>query len=590
MNNMLGLYSECDVDKVEENNYSIISDDTDIWDGELPFKPGDLFPTAAIKERASISKTNQLIYTNSVDDIYNSIISIFPEIDPFMGHQIREIICKLPYFKNSVNAWVGLVAGDTPLIDTDNQLDEEVSELIDASNFAEIVQDEVRSRFMDVISAYRVDVDLNHKPIIVPIAAKNLIVYVNKDIPSSIEVVVVFSIYVGENGEKFVDFVEYHYDGKIVKHTMKYNNGTLGEYVKEPEESLAFEGKYHTSPIVVFKHNVIGNQIYGTDQFRYWSPSMLAGMRELQNVLRLGERTREMIRKVPNSAIKKNPADGSSVFLNKGTIGYENTGDGNTPDIEYVVPEIRMEEACKALSHAIKQIAMDTQLSIAFFDTERLGSNLSADSIRASMYPARLEAKRLTSEMKPPIKELIVKLGYIADIDLSDSKMTVEFYDGFPKDDYKDIEAIQKRLESKVPSITLEDAIMKLDRVGLRVARQKAAEIRGEQARFNEEQTEVVNNTNEEIEETVIEDKPADYEVFGSRKLNSDKENADLLTHELAPTAGKGDISVPEKAGDNTIWENQMYPKPRDIPQGLYKNMSKSEVEKLWTLKRMKTN
>lgn len=551
-----------------EKNWSIVSDSTDIWEGELPYKPGMQFPTPEIMERATISNTNKLIYNNKVDDIYTNIISIFPEIDPMYGWQIREIITSLPYFKNATNAWVGLIAGDTPLVDINEDMDIKLSELIENSNFAETMQNEVRSRFMDIISAYRVDVDITGKPRIVAIESKNLICFVNREMPSSIEVNVIFSIYKDKDGSEYIDFVEYHYDGLIKKHTFNYSNGCIGEYVQDVQEDKAFGGKFNSSPIVVFKHNVVNNEIYGTDQYRYWSPSMLAGMRELQNILRLGERTREMIRKVPNSAIKKNPGDGSSVFYNKGTIGY-NDGNDSSPDIEYVVPEIRMEEAVKALNSAVKQIGMDTQLGAAFFNLEALGSRLSADSIKAAMYPAKLEAQRMTTEMKPAVKELIVKLGYIADLDISSSKLSVEFYDGFPKDELNDIKAIQMRLESSRPSITLEDAIMKLDRVPLRIARQKAKEIREEAPEVVDEQNEVVFSTDDE---NVIED-----------SIDNDNVDEDLRTHELKPTAGHSKVDTIGRYVDDTVWDNQMYPKPRDIPQGVQKGVSKA-----WALKRLK--
>ncbi len=545
----------------KETNYSIVNEETDIWDGELPFKPGDKFPTDEISNRADISKTNRLIYNNNVDDIYTNIISVFPEIDPNYGWQIREIITSLPYFKNSTNSWVGLIAGDPPLIDVDNKLDIAVSELIESSNFAEIMQNEVRSRFMDIISAYRVDVDITGKPLIIPIESKNLVCFVNKQIPSSIEVNVVFSIYKDEKGVEYIDFVEYHYNGLIRKHTMYYEDGIIGEYVKDIEESMAFSGKYKVSPVIVFKHNTVNSEIYGTDQYRYWSPSMLAGMRELQNILRLGERTREMIRKVPNSAIRKNPVDGSSVFYNKGTIGYDNNTDGNSPEIEYVVPEIRMDEAVKALDQAIRQIAMDTQLGVAFFSLDSLGSRLSAESIRAAMFPARLEAKRMVTEMKPAVRELIIKLGYIADIDISGAKMSIEFYDGFPKDELNDIKAIQTRLESNKPSITLEDAIMKLDRVPLRVAKQKAEEIRAEQLKYEN------SNKINEVEQ-IIENSDTDNEL-DLNKADSEYDKDGLLAHDLAPNSGKSGISKVGRFVDDTVWDNQMIPKPRDIPQGI---------------------
>ena len=568
----MGLGLNDNIVFIPENNWGIVDENTDIWEGELPYKPGTAFPTKEIIDRAMISKTNRLIYNNNVDDIYTNIISVFPEIDPNYGWQIREIITSLPYFKNATNAWVGLIAGDVPLVDINEGLDIELSELLENSNFAETIQNEVRSRFLDIISAYRVDVDINGKPLIVAIESKNLICFVNKDIPNSIEVNVVFSIYKDKEGTQYIDFVEYHYDGLIRKHTFYYDNGTIGNYAEDVKETLAFDGKYKASPIVVFRHNVVNNEVYGTDQYRYWSPSMLAGMRELQNVLRLGERTREMIRKVPNSAIKKNPNDGSSIFYNKGTIGYTEGTDGKSPDIEYVVPEIRMEEAVKALDNAIKQIAMDTQLGISFFNPEALGSNLSAESIRATMYPARLEAQRMVTEMKPYVKELIVRLGYIADLDIDSSKLSIEFYDGFPKDELDDIKAVQLRLESDRPSITLEDAIMKLDRVPLRVARQKAKEITEEIIRLNSK----INNTDDNIEDTID-------ESLNKELTDNEADENKLLTHDLKPTAGVNSNNSNSRYIDDTIWDNQMVSKPRDIPQGTIKG-----VKKAWTIKRLK--
>lgn len=547
--------------KMPEDNWSLVSNDTDIWPGELPYKIGDKFPTESIKERASISKTNKLIYENDTDQIYSNIISIFPEIDPTYGWQIREIVTNLPYFKNSVNSWVGLVAGDVPLVDSDETNDEALSSIIDRSNFAEFFQDEVHSRFIDTISAYRVDIDLNGDPVIVKIDTKNIVVFVNKDKPYDIEVTLVFSIYTDKNGRDLIDFVEYHYDGLIRKHTMFYSNGTIGDYVKPVEESLAFGGKFKTSPIVVFTHNTIGGQIYGTDQFRYWYPSMLAGMREFQNVLRLGERTREMIRKVPNSAIKKNPVDGSSTFMNRGTIGYTEGTDGGSPDIEYIVPKINMQEALNSLEKAVNQIAIDTQLGYAFFNLDKLGSNLSADSIRATLLPARLEAKRITTEMKNPIRKLIKKLGMLGGLDINMNKLNIEFFDGFPRDDINDIRGIQLRLESNTPSISLEDAIMKLDRIPLRVARQKVKEILAERSLIGNSNNKLNSKDTLENVETEKIEKLENSEYIPGSDLNA---SADSNKHKENKTSGNYE--------DDTVWDSEIITKPRDIPQGVSTN------------------
>lgn len=539
------ISSMSNISLVSEDNWNITPCGADVWYGKLPFKTGDSFPTSSIEERAMISKTNHLIYNNNIDDIYSNIISVFPELDPMYGWQIREIVTNLPYFNNATKSWVGLVAGSTPLVDASDDYADALSEIVDNSNFASIIQEEVASRFTDVISAYRVDVDPNGNPVIIKIEPKNLICFVNKDIPNFIEVTVVFSIY-SLDGYDYIDFVEYHYDGLIRKHTFYYSGNTIGAPVRDPIEEMAFGGSFKSSPVVVFKHNAQGNSVYGTDQYRYWYPSMLAGMRELQNILRLGERTRELIRKVPESSINKNPVDGSSTFFNRGTIAYKD-GLDHSPDIEYVVPEIRMDEAVRALDHAIKQIAIDTQLGISFFNPEALGSNLSADSIRATMYPARLEAQRIVTEMKPSVKELILKLGFLGNLDLKLSDISVEFYDGFPKDELNDIKTVQLRLESSTPSITLEDAIMKLDRVPLRIARQKASEIRGLDG------------------------------LDGSPGLDVLLRGSSTLT----PSSGdstSNTCDIPINFVDNNLWENQMPIPPRNIRSPGMKGAFKSWI------------
>ena len=291
-------------------------------------------------------------------------------------------------------------------------------------------------------------------------------------------------------------------------------------------------------------------------------------MRELQNIFRLGERTREMIRKVPESSVKKDPATGGSVFFNKGTISYPD-GQDNSPDIEYIVPEIRMNEAVKAFEKAVKSVSIDTNLGPVFFDLEKLGTNLSAKSIEAALYPTKLEAKRITTEMTPYIKELVVKLCALADIDLSStSKFSIMWFDGFPQDikDYTD--AIQKRLGDK-QSISLQDAIIKLDKVSSRIALQKAREIEAVGQEVNTGDTKL--STVEGIKE--------------SNEIDNEVKIDKLNTHEVTPTAGQSTDDSGGSYVDNTVWETQMYPAPRDISFEHSK-----EVSRAWIKRKLRQN
>ena len=519
------------IDYVDETNYNIVSEGTDVWPGFLPFKSGDVFPPQSVKDRAAVSLTNKMIYNNDTDRIYASILGVMPEIDPMYGWQIREIVTSLPYFKNTTNYWVGLIAGDAPVVDGDEAVDIQINDIIEKSNWAHAVQDEVRSRFLDPISAVRIEMGLDDKPNITHIDSKNLIVYVNNKHTSDIEVTLIFNIYSDDTGE-YVEFIEYHYNGLIKKTVFEYENGHLGRHVEDlDDEDKAFGGMFNMSPVVVFKHNTTGNEIYGTDQYRYISPSICGAMRGLQNILRLGERTREMIRKVPDSAITRDGYSGASTFLNKGTTSYPTNSD-KSPDVEYVVPEIRMQEAIQAFEKAVKSIATDTSLGPVFFDLEKLGTNLSAKSIEAAMYPTKLEARRMTSELVPQLKEVVIRLAGLYGIDLRESKFSIKMFDGFPKDYKEMVDAVQKRLGDQ-PSISLEDAIQFLDKVPSRVAMQKAAELRGETK-----------------EETSITDE--------------NKETLDTSVGFTGTSNNKVDNTT--SRGDDTLWEYQMFPIPKDIP------------------------
>lgn len=560
----MGVFLSENIQYMEETNWSVVDEDCEVWPGELPFKQGDTFPTEDIKTRASISKTNKMLYNDDTQQILLNMLQVVPETDAFYGWRIREIVMNLPTFKNIANSWVGLCAGKFPLIDVvgDNDNDSfDMSTIVNSSNISEILQSEVRSRFLDVISAYRVDTDKNGKPFICTIEAKNLICYVSEDMPSKIEVNVVFSVY-RRNGKEFIDFVEYHDDGKIVKTTFKYAGGTVGEFV-ERNEGVAFGGKFKASPIVVFKHNAVGNEVYGSDTYRYLVPSVLALDRALQNVMRLSERCREQIRKVPDTAIQRNEVDGSSVFFNKGTISYP-AGTGNSPDIEYIVPEIRMEEAIKALEAAIRQVSMDSGLGVAFFDASSLGSRLSGDSLRSLLYPVRIEANRIVGEMMRPLKELIVKLGYNYGVDIEYSHLSVEFYVDMNDDPAKDVDAVMSRLNSDNPSISIEDAIMKLDRVPLKVARERANSIRKEAADMRGMLGGVA-GLNAESDSIDSDESGSDGVALTSKNENL-KPSSGLGKNGVSRIGnGNGNINL----NDGKLWENEVYPFPMDVPPNI---------------------
>ena len=105
------------------------------------------------------------------------------------------------------------------------------------------------------------------------------------------------------------------------------------------------------------------------------------------------------------------------------------------------------------------------------------------------------------------------------------------------------------RYDTDNPTISLEDAIIALDKVSSRIAIQKSSEIRRERGiGVDNSKTNSTSERDEEVED-----------IDNENKLES------LNTHDVTPTAG---VSVEGKnkiVGDDTVWETQMYPLPRDI-------------------------
>jgi hypothetical protein len=533
----------------KETNFSLLNTDTDIWEGELPYKPGSEFPTNKIKDRANKLKTARLLFYNDSETIFESLINIFPEIDPTTGWQIRELVANLPQFKNCINSWVGVLVGKMPIIDCRNdQYDLLVSKVLDSSNLTQFVLTEATNLFLEDTSVYKISESLSGKPHISYIDSKNIILFVNKNNIDEVEVVVVFNI---NNTENKIEFIEYHYDGLIVKRVFDYYDGKIGsEHIDEFESEMWLENK-KTSPIIVFTHNKIGNNVYGRSVLEDWSTSIVTAERELQNIFRLGERLREVIRKVPESSIKRDSVTGGSMFFNRGTVSYPD-GIENTPDIAYVTPDVPIDKALNAFDRAIKNISMDTKLGSVFFDIEKVGSNLSAKSIEAILYPTKIEAMRIQNTIKSYMIDTIIKLCLSCGVDVEQSDINFEWSDSFPKDLKEFTEAIMLRLNSNVPTISLSDAIMKLDGVSNRVAIQKANEIlniKNESKVENFEATNIANNG-----------------------INNEVTNTD--EH----------VSV-DSNNDDTVWESQMYPPPVTLES---KGLNK-EVDQ-WYLRRLRVN
>lgn len=520
-----------------ETNFNILSRDSDVWLGELPYKYGDTFPTSAIQERANMEYTNELLYENDIDKVYKSILSVIPETDIINGWQIREIVGRLPYFRNSVENWVALTMGKTPFINIRGALGPEIEKLINRTNIVSVMTEEVRARFLYGFSVYRI-YDSDGRAMIERIPSKNVVLFANKEHTSVIEVVVVFNIYKGSTGSSVCEFLEYHRDGLIRKRAFNYSNRKLGREIKDAfSEGYWIEG-VQTSPIIVCRHNNINmNDIYGVDQFRYWDASICGAMRALQNMFRAGERCRELIRKVPSSATQKNNITGQTSFINRGVIEYNENAE-RTPEVEYVAPDYNMMKAAiDEFEAAMRSVTVDTGLTSVFWSLERAGTNLSAKALEAMLYPTKLRLLMIQNEMSSDIEEIVLKCCRAAGYnDIDETSVSIVWRDAFPKDELEHTKAIMSRLESDHPTLTRKEAIRMLDDISVDAADALVSDIIAENAEYTAyEETEADSVANDVTPSNVNQTLTANEDAAGGGDGAVDNIGGDDIDNPDAP-------------------------------------------------------
>ena len=465
-----------------ETDFSATPTGVDVWTGSNPFIGSNKqFPPPSLVERANISYTNNQLFENEIQEVFGDVVNIYREISPLTGMPIHEIICGLPHFRNIEQYWQALIAGDTPIVEhSDRETSKRLADVISKSNFAEFISTELSSRMRDVISAYSVTPKADGSIHIGKIEAKNFTVFLSPEEEGTVEVILFSNIFqITQATEdmpvgKYVQFIEYHSNGLIRETICEYRNRKVGRVLSETEEQ-AYGGVADISPVVLFKHNTIGSQVYGTDQYRYMASSVAGALRSLQNLLRLGESLRERLWYGSDKLTSKNPNDGSSMFMLNGFAGIPEGVDHQvTPG--YVGAKVPITEAVEVFNKSIKSIAMDSKLGMVFFDIEKLGSNLSAKSIVAAMYPTQLEAKRVSQELSRPVIEVVRRMYLAATGELLRAEdLSITWFDGLPVDEKELTETIQSRIGV---TLTLEQAISRLDKVSSAVAFDKAEEIR----------------------------------------------------------------------------------------------------------------
>lgn len=471
---------------IDECDFNITPPGIYIWPGEFPFKPGDQFPTDEIKSRASSYLTNKNLYLNRFDNVMDNVFSWADYWqNPVTNRPNMAIIADLPDFSVTTEAWVELIAAKSPRMlstvsDTSdtrysdkNNAVAYLSNVVQNSNFGVELQDVIRCAYcMYGNKVVRVNKLENGAVNIVNMPVKCWIPWVNSEDITSIEVNMFFSIFESDNIKK-CQFISYFENGKIEKRTFELINDTLGSEIDEVEITQAFNNS-DVSPIVVFTGDRCDGSIFGNSQYKYWDASISFAIRSFEALGVLIEQMKEIYRVLPDGTTRTDEDSGITYQTNTGSVVYK----GEAPEVKISKVQLQLDQAIAAYDAALKRVAKDTGLPLAYFDESVLKGRVSADALRTSMFRSELKAEKVISLFKNDTKKLIVRMAKALNIDIDLSDFDLDFETGFVNDEDLQMRIIQARCGGAV-TMSVADAIAAYDGISPVQAKKRADELAG---------------------------------------------------------------------------------------------------------------
>jgi hypothetical protein len=181
---------------------------------------------------------------------------------------------------------------------------------------------------------------------------------------------------------------------------------------------------------------------------------------------------------LPDGTAETEDSNGTTFVIDRGVVLYKNNN--MPPKVEYIVPQVSIDNAIKTYKETLSRISRDTDLSMAFFDARELGTQISAKSLRTNMFRTELKAKSMTTMLERPVKQLICKFALANGIDLDVSEFSVTLESGFVQDIDEQVKLIQARGGVDTKSMTQVDVIKAYDSsMSISQAQAKANEING---------------------------------------------------------------------------------------------------------------
>lgn len=447
------------INYITEKDFNIVPPGVYTWDGDLPQSFFKKFPDTETQNRANVYLTNSKLYNNDLNEVFNYLFDYSDYFRDILSNlPINTTIAKLPDFKTITDIWVSLFSTKPSITANSPELTKQITEMINNTSYQQKQNDIIKDTFF--ICGNTVEVILEDGSFNYP--TKCWIPFVNKEMPSKIEVNALFNI--GKlDGKRICEFSLYFADGRYEKRVYSYNKKCLGIEVVDREYQ-----QFSTNPVVVFKGNSKDTYPFGVDSYRYWESSISACIQTYETLLRLGKRLEEIIRLIPEGATIVDPRTGVTVYPNLGAVAYDSSKK-DAPKIEYYTPDVDINGAKEAYHQSLLRLSRDTYLPYALFDTESLGQNTSAKALRTSMFLSMAMAKKMATEIKPQLKHYIYLLCLTNGIDLNENDFDISLDTAFVKDDDELYDIISKRIGNK-ETMTQAQAISVLDGVSLEIA------------------------------------------------------------------------------------------------------------------------
>lgn len=448
-----------------EENYNILPDDMYIWEGDLPDCFFNQFPDAYTKERASIYHTNDKLYNNDFNGVFDTFFQWNDCFKDLLSNlPISSTIANLPDFRSITEIWVSLFSTMPKITSNNKEITNKITQLLNNSNY-KLKQDEIiRNTFFK----YGNDIELITDKESFTYPVKCWIPFVSKNNPSKIEVNMLYNI--GEiNIEglnyKCCEVSLYFENGLYEKRVYDYKNNYLGEeLLPRIVEDRGF------SPVIVFKGNSKDSYPFGCDSYKFWQAAISSCIQAYETILKLNAKLLEILRIVPMDAIQTNPESGASLYVNTGTFAYDMKM--GKPDIEYKTPDIQMDKAIQAYNQTLLRLSRDTNLPYSIFDSKELGANTSAKALRTSMFLSQVMASKMASELKSQLKHYIYLLSLNNGIIINEEDFDITINTSFVKDEEEEFNVIMQRV-GNVPTMTQAQAISILDGVSLEIAEEQ---------------------------------------------------------------------------------------------------------------------